>query len=128
VTLEQLRAWLDEYGRAWEARNPDGFLHLFASDAVYAWGPFVEPLVGHDEIGARLRAALAEQDEARFGHEPLAVTPEGRGLSRWWASIRTEERGVLEENEGVFLVALGPDRRCTEFQEWWSTRSSTLGS
>jgi hypothetical protein len=25
-----------------------------------------------------------DQDAVQFGHEPLAITPDGRGIARWW--------------------------------------------
>ena len=121
MTLEGLDRWLDVYGRAWERQDVDGFVACFAEDAVYHWGPWDEPLRGHAEIRARTEQAIAEQGEVRFGHEPLAITPDGRGIARWWVSIRTPD-DTIEEDEGIFLVTLGADGKCTDFREWWNTR------
>ena len=122
MTLEGLDRWLDVYGRAWERQDVDAFVACFAEDAVYHWGPWGEPLRGHAEIRARTEQAIAEQGEVRFGHEPLAITPDGRGIARWWVSIRTPD-DTIEEDEGIFLVTLNADGRCTEFREWWNSRS-----
>jgi hypothetical protein len=27
--------------------------------------------------------AITEQEDVKFGHEPLAITPDGRGIARW---------------------------------------------
>ena len=121
MTLEGLDRWLDVYGRAWDNKDLDGFVGCFAEDGVYHWGPWSEPLRGHAEIRARTEQAIAEQGEVRFGHEPLAITPDGRGIARWWVSIRTPD-DTIEEDEGIFLVTLGADGRCTGFREWWNTR------
>ena len=87
----------------------------------YAWGPWGEPLRGHAEIRARTEQAVAEQEEIEFGHEPLAITPDGRGIARWWVSTR-EPDGPIEEDEGIFLVTLDGHGKCTEFREWWNSR------
>ena len=123
MTLDDLDGWLDRYGRAWERRDVDAFVACFAEDAVYHWGPWTEPLRGHEEIRARTDQAVSMQDDVRFGHEVLALTPDGRGLARWWVSMRIPATGTIEEDEGIFLVTLGADGRCTDFGEWWNSRS-----
>ena len=126
VTLDELDRWLDAYGRAWERKEVDAFVACFAQDAVYAWGPWGEPLRGHDEIRARTEQAVSTQEQVTFGQEPLAITPEGRGIARW-ASIEVLGDDTVEENEGIFLVTLDADGRCTHFREWWNTRSLPAG-
>ena len=123
MTLEELDRWLDVYGRAWERQDVDGFVACFAEDAVYHWGPWGEPLCGHSEIRLRTEQAIAEQEDIHFGHEPLAITPDGRGIARWWVSVRAPSEGTIEEDEGIFLVTLNADGVCSEFREWWNSRS-----
>ena len=122
VTLDELDRWLDAYGRAWEREDIDAFVACFAEDAVYAWGPWGEPLRGHDEIRARTQQAVGAQENIRFGHEVLAITPDGRGIARWWVSTE-DSAGQIEEDEGIFLVTLDGDGVCTEFREWWNSRT-----
>jgi hypothetical protein len=123
VTLDELDRWLDAYGRAWERKDTDAFTGCFADGALYAWGPWSEPLRGRDEIAARFVGAVATQQDIRFGHEPLAVTPDGRGIARWWVSTTDPATGDVGENEGIFLVTLGGDGLCSEFREWWNSRT-----
>jgi hypothetical protein len=123
VTLDELDRWLDTYGRAWERKDADAFTGCFTADAPYAWGPWDEPLRGRDEIRARFERATRRQQNVRFGHEPLAITPDGRGIARWWVSMDVPEDGVVEEDEGVFLVTLDGDGLCSEFREWWNGRT-----
>ena len=106
MTLEELDRWLDVYGRAWERKDAGAFVACFTEDAVYQWGPFGEPLRGHAEIRARTEEAIAEQEEIQFGHEPLAITPDGRGIARWWVSVRAPAEDAIVELEGMFLVTL----------------------
>jgi uncharacterized protein (TIGR02246 family) len=123
VTLDELDRWLDAYGRAWERKDSAAFVGCFADDALYAWGPWTEPLRGRDEIAARFEQAVSRQHDVRFGHEPVAVTPDGRGIARWWVSMDVPGTGRVEEDEGIFLVTLRSDGLCTEFREWWNSRS-----
>jgi hypothetical protein len=123
VTLDELDRWLDVYGRAWERRDADGFVGCFAADALYHWGPWTKPLHGHAEIRASFEQAVSRQDDVHFGHEPLAITPDGRGIARWWVSMHIPTEGTTEEDEGIFLVTLGPDGRCQDFREWWTGRA-----
>jgi ketosteroid isomerase-like protein len=123
MTLEDLDRWLDVYGRAWERKDVDVFVACFTEDAVYAWGPWAEPLRGHDEIRAATERAITTQEDIQFGHEALAITSDGRGIARWWVSTRVPGEDTIEENEGIFLVTLDENRRCTEFREWFNSRS-----
>ncbi len=124
MTLEDLDRWLDGYGRAWERFDRDGFVGCFTDEATYAWGPWTEPLRGHEAIGARFDEAVADQADVRFGHEPLAVTPDGRGLARWWVAMAIPAHEITVELEGIFLVTLDATGKCTEFREWWNERTT----
>jgi hypothetical protein len=126
VTLDELDRWLDTYGRAWERMDADGFVGCFAKDATYHWGPWSEPLRGHDEIRASFDQAVSRQADVRFGHEPLAVAPDGRVLARWWVSMEIPADGTIVEDEGIFLVTLDQTGLCTDFREWWNTRSRPI--
>ena len=122
MTLEELDRWLDTYGRAWERLDVDGFVGCFTPDADYYWGPsWDEPLRGHDAIRTRTAEAVAGQERIRVGHEPLAITPDGRGLARWWVSLDVGG-GTVVDLEGVFLVTLDAEGLCTDFREWWNER------
>jgi SnoaL-like domain len=124
MTLEELDRWLEVYGRAWENKDVDGFVECFTPDAVYYWGPSWDPpLRGHDEIRARTEQAIAGQDRVEFGHEPLAITPDGRGIARWWVSIGLPAGAGMVDLEGIFLVTLDEAGRCTDFREWWNDRT-----
>lgn len=127
MTLAEHAGWLDAYGSAWEGLDATAFSALFADDAVYWWGPFSEPLRGRREIEARVAAALARQTDVRFGYELLALTDDGRAVSRWWVSHGVQGVDEIEENEGVFVVTLDGRGHCIEFHEWWNSRRVPTG-
>ena len=121
MTLEELDRWLDVYGRAWERQDIDAFVACFTEDAVYHWGPFGEPLRGHAEIRARTAEAIAAQEDIHFGHEPLAITPDGRGIARWWVPCAPRIRSRSTRASSSSRSA--PTGCCTEFREWLNVDS-----
>jgi hypothetical protein len=66
---------------------------------------------------------VGEQEDISFGHEVLAITPDGRGIARWWVSLKVKGEDAIEENEGIFLVTLDQSGKCTDFREWWNSRT-----
>jgi ketosteroid isomerase-like protein len=122
VRIEELDRWLSAYGAAWERRDLAAFAALFSAEATYQWGPFSHPLRGREEIRARAEQAVSLQEDVRFGHEPLTVTADGRGIAHWWVSYRVPARHIREENDGIFIVSLTADGLCSEFREWWNAR------
>ncbi len=125
MTIDDLSSWLDAYGRAWEARDPDAAASLFTEEATYQWGPFEEPLRGRKAIRERWASAVDAQADVSFGHEPLAVG-EGRGLARWWVSFAVPVARQRVRLEGIFQVALDDDGSCNEFREWWNAEEEPL--
>lgn len=120
MTTEQLAAWLDAYGRAWEGQDPDAAAGVFAEDGTYAWGPFTTPIAGREAIRAAWEyATRRQQADVDFGYEVLGVIDE-RGIARWWAGMTTGPAKTRVRMEGIFLISLGDDGLCREFREWWN--------
>lgn len=119
VGEENLRAWLDAYGRAWEGRDPLRAASLFTEDASYEVkpSPFEGPLRGKKAILDYWERSTDGATDVSFEFEVLAVE-DGQGMARWWASIR--DRGAVNRLGGVFVVTLAGDNRCRELREWWN--------
>jgi hypothetical protein len=43
------------------------------------------------------------------------------------SSIALRQTPSTTEDEGIFLVTLDEDGRCTDFREWWNSRTSPRG-
>ncbi len=121
---DALASWLEAYKTAWEDRDPAAAASLFTDDAVYAWGPFEDPMRGREAIRARWAEVTAAQSDVQFGYEPLGVLEAG-GVSRWWCSFNVDTLRI--ELNGIFLVVLSPDGLCSDFREWWNERTSSDG-
>lgn len=120
-----LTEWLDDYGRAWEARDPVAASELFTEDAVYQWGPFGRKLRGRPVIREAWAEALESQRNIEFGYEVLTASGHG-GIARWWCAADLPERGVRSRNEGIFRIAFDESGLCERFEEWYNSDEEPL--
>ena len=127
MTRETLQSWLRAYGLAWEQRNAQAAADLFAEDAVYSVLPFTAPVRGGHELLKYWKRVTSSQEQIHFDFEILAAGP-AEGVAHWWASfVRPSERKRLEL-DGICVVVLNPEGRCTRFREWWHRRETMLPS
>ena len=116
---ESLRRWLDSYRSAWEERDPEAVIRLFAEDATYQETPFSQPMRGREAIRQYWsRAVVAYQEEIQFGYEVLAIT-EVSAIAHWWASFVRVSSKTQVSLDGVFVLAFDKSGRCQELREWW---------
>lgn len=86
VEETSVSAWLESYGRAWEARDSSAFVRLFSHDVCYHWTPFEAPKEGRDELADAFESAIARQDQIAFHASVLGVHA-GRALAHWRCSF-----------------------------------------
>jgi SnoaL-like domain len=115
--------WLAAYGRAWETCDPDAAAELFSDGAIYAWGPFDE-LHGREAIRERWSEATADQRNVRFRREVLDAIG-ATVVARWWCDFDVAHGERRVTLDGIFLIDLEGDGRCTSFREWWASREAT---
>jgi SnoaL-like protein len=115
---DAFKSWLDSYGRAWMKRDPEAAAALYASGGTYQVTPFQEPLAGGKAISDYWAEVARTQEQIQFDYEILAVTPEF-GIARWRASFVRVPPGLPTKLDGVFLISLDSDGRCTSLREWW---------
>lgn len=123
------KTWLEAYISAWEGQDAEAAPLLFTEDGTYAWGPFVVPIRGRDEIKSAWEiAVIKNQDDIKVGYEFLAMTDDGRGIFRCWSSVIAVPTGTWVKTEGIFLVRLTNDGLCSEFREWWNEDPPNTGA
>lgn len=115
---EMFQSWLEAYGRAWMGRDAQAAADLFAQDGTYQVTPFVEPMRGRSAIFDYWVHITETEQDVQFGHEILAVTP-GVGIARWWASFLIVPEALHTKLDGIFLITLDRNGRCTALREWW---------
>jgi hypothetical protein len=62
--------------------------------------------------------ATRDQEGVEFYYEILATTETG-GIAHWHSQFTSPTSGSAAELDGIFLVELEADGKCTEFHEWW---------
>lgn len=112
------KSWLDDYGRAWETRDPQVVARLFAEEATYQETPFVEPLRGRSAISEYWSNATRTQEQIRFGYEVLAFG-EGSGVTHWWVSFFRLPSRTPVKLDGIFVVTFDQVGLCHKLQGWW---------
>ncbi|MEJ2007678.1 MAG: nuclear transport factor 2 family protein [Acidobacteriota bacterium] len=127
MTRETLESWLRAYGAAWEERNAQAAVDLFAEDAVYSVLPFTSPLRGRIELLKYWKHVTSSQQQIHFDFEILAAGP-AEGVVHWWASFLRPSESKRLQLDGIFVVSLDSEGRCTRFQEWWHKRETLLSS
>lgn len=121
MTKATFEKWLDDYLRPQELRSAEKIKDLFAADGVYWWGPFYEARHGVDAIYEHHRNALSHQTDLKYDYEILAVTDQ-YGIARFHLVLNELTEGEPTEYDGIFLVHLNHDDRCTLFEEWYHSR------
>jgi uncharacterized protein (TIGR02246 family) len=123
MTYEDIRMWLDAYGRAWETRDAQAVGELFAEDATYQETPFVEPMRGRAAIREYwVNAVVRTQEQIRFGYQILAVA-EDSCIAHWWASFVRVSTQTQVKLDGIFLLTFTPGNLCSELREWWTRKN-----
>ncbi|MFQ5948456.1 MAG: nuclear transport factor 2 family protein [Acidimicrobiia bacterium] len=111
-----LTNWLDAYGAAWETRNPNAAVALFAEGALYQETPFGDPMRGPEAIRRYWSRVPQDQRDVSFGYEILSVDP---AMAHWWASYTEVATGEATKLDGVFVLEFDRENRCTSLREWW---------
>ncbi len=127
MNKETLQGWLSAYGAAWEQRNAQAAVDLFAEGAVYFVLPFTRPIRGRHELLKYWKHVTSSQEQIRFGFEILAAGP-AEGVAHWWASFLRPSEQKRFELDGVCVLSLDSEGRCTQFRECWHKRETILPS
>ena len=118
MTPGNVNDWLTRYGTAWQEKNAEAFVELFSPDAVYRWTPFSKPLVGRDELGAAVRAAIADQRDIRFDFTPLGATA-SLFIAHWTCEFDRVSSQKRVHLDGIFQLSFDHRGLCQVFREWW---------
>ena len=111
----QLEDWIAAYERAWRTAGTEPLAGLFAEDASYSVAPYEEPHVGLEAIARMWETERLGPDED-FGMESEIVAVEGdTGVARVTVNYGPPRE---QEYRDLWVVTLGLDGLCTQFEEW----------
>lgn len=116
MATEQIQAWLDRYGRAWEERDADAAAALFTADAVYREQPYDEPYRGREGVHAYWSRVTTTQSDIRF-RAGRAVGSGAHAAAEWWVTLRNEGADVTLAGE--FFLVFDESGLVRELREYW---------
>ena len=120
---DSFKAWLEIYGRAWKTRNPNLIPDLFTDEASYHEKAFDEPITGIKKILDYWNVVSKTQKNIHFDYVILSVDS-SQGIAHWSASFIRLNPNELVELDGIFLVRLNSQNKCTQFREWWQSKKT----
>jgi hypothetical protein len=116
---EQANAFVEGYGRTWEAWDLEGFVDLFSDDVVYVEHPVDETVVGRAEMELYIRKEQFEQGAARV-RMGTPIVDGDQVVGEFWAAMSNradEPEGTLA---GCFIARIDPATGlCTHFRQYW---------
>jgi ketosteroid isomerase-like protein len=118
MDISPFQQWLDAYGSAWQTRNPQAAVALYTDDGTYQVTPFLEPLRGSQAILDYWTEITRTVENISFAYEILTVT-EQFGIAHWQASFVRTPRGLPTKLDGIFVIRLNAEGKCTSLREWW---------
>jgi uncharacterized protein YciI len=112
---ERFGGWIAAYERAWRTAGTAVLGDLFTDAAGYRAGPFEDPLVGLEAIGAFWEAEREGPDEV-FSLECEIVAADGdTAVARAEVVYGDPPRRTYRD---LWVITLEPDGRCSAFEEW----------
>lgn len=117
------KSWLDLYGRTWETQDPVLIKNLFTTDAAYHEKPFEKPISGIHAITEYWSIIAQTQDNIKFNYDILSID-ENKGIAHWSASFVRKLTQTHVKLDGIFVVHLNSENKCTKFEEWWQSQKT----
>jgi hypothetical protein len=118
MTEDSFKIWLDKLKQSWEHLDPQAAVALFDDNAFYQAGPFERPLEGLPKIQEFWVRAAHAQHDVEFAYEFLGIGPRG-GIAHWSARFVRDPSHHKVEADGICVVELNDQGKCTRFREWW---------
>jgi len=112
--------WLEKLKEIWEAKNPDAIVDLCADTFLWYETPFDEPLTKKEHLLAEWQGIL-KQEDIKVTYEVMC-TNENMGFAHWHATFTRLPSNEKAELDGIFLVMLDVEGKCTEFRQWYNSR------
>ena len=120
ILMEQLENWLELLKTAWEKKNPDLAIELCAEKFIWYEAPFQNPIT--------TRQGLLDEWESVQNHKDISMKYEilsltgNVGIAKWSAVFKRLSEETSTELEGIYLVKLDSQGKCTEFHQWYNSK------
>jgi limonene-1,2-epoxide hydrolase len=118
-----VRSWLEAYRRAWEEKDADAAVALFAQDTTYRSNIFEPPHEGREGVRQYWLDVTQSQEDVRvrigntFGDG-------GRVTAEFWTTMRVD--GAESTLAGCLLLEFDDDGLCVALREYWHFQPGLL--
>jgi uncharacterized protein (TIGR02246 family) len=124
VTIrEAAERWARTWERAWNERDVEAVVALYAEDAVFSSEPFRVPYQGRDGVRAYVVQAFAEESAVSARFAPPIVGEDVAAVS-WWATL--VENGDEITLAGTSTLAFNADSLVRAQWDAWNQAPGTL--
>jgi ketosteroid isomerase-like protein len=108
---------LARFKQAWERRDPDAMLELFADGAEHRLDPFAPPLEGQNALREHWNRVAAEQDHIEFDAERVWVS--GRTvLASWHVALTRRATAERVRVRAFSSMELDDDGLIRRMRDW----------
>lgn len=124
IARNETIAWLEAYERAWETRDTDLIVSLFAPDGLYRETRFRPPFVGHDGIRSYWdNDVVARQRDIAFSFTLWAIDG-AIAYAHWRSEFMDLKKDTRRTVDGVFRLTFAgrgsAGLLCGVLDEWWN--------
>lgn len=120
LLTKQFKTWLELLKTAWETKNPELATELCSDEFIWHETPFKIPIT--------TKRALLDEWKSVEAHKDIAMTYEilnysnNTGIANWSAAFKRLPEDIDTHLEGIYLVKLDPQGKCTEFHQWYNSK------
>ena len=115
--------WARVWRAAWEARDADAIVGLYATGCRHWTTPFRDPGVGPDGVRAYVERVLGEERNIRAWFGTPLVEQE-RAAVDWWATLIENDREITLA--GVSLLRFDGEGLVIEQRDAWNEAAGRL--
>lgn len=117
-----VQKWLDSYGDAWIAGDPEHVVRLFTETARYRETPFDDAMIGREAIRKYWQeGAEGAQEAVEFSSQVWFVDAQS-AVAGWQTKFARKQSGIKVALDGVFRLQFrrsSDDYLCESLEEWW---------
>jgi nuclear transport factor 2 (NTF2) superfamily protein len=115
--IDAASRWARVWHDAWEARDTEAIVALYADDVVFSTQAFRVPYLGGDGVRTYVAGAFAEERDPRVWIGAPIVSGD-RAAIEWWATV--VENGIETTLAGVSVLRFDRKGLVTEQSDSWN--------
>ena len=124
MKINQVKAVMKKYGKAWENKDTDLILECFTKTGKYQESPLAKPYSGHKAIAKFWNFIVAKNTRnIKFKTGKCYLSKDGKiGFAEWECKNDYKEKGKWESGRMVGIMILKMcGGKITHLNEYWNT-------